>query len=149
MRQAGDTDDSVVFMFSDTQIKDETFIEDINSILNAGEVPNIFETDELVEIRETARSNALQQYGKEKTGDWGSLELYDYFISRIKQNLHVVLCFSPVGDAFRERLRKFPSLVSCCTIDVFQQWPADALGGVAQRFLERIEMDADIKVHHF
>jgi hypothetical protein len=24
---------------------------------------------------------------------------------------------SPVGNAFRERLRKFPSLVNCCTID--------------------------------
>ena len=33
------------------------------------------------------------------------------------QNLHVVLCFSPIGSAFRERLRQFPSLVNCCTID--------------------------------
>ena len=34
---------------------------------------------------------------------------------------------SPIGDAFRSRLRKFPSLVNCCTIDWFQSWPADAL----------------------
>ena len=27
---------------------------------------------------------------------------------------------SPIGDAFRNRLRKFPSLVNCCTIDWFQ-----------------------------
>lgn len=28
-----------------------------------------------------------------------------------------VIAMSPVGNAFRERLRKFPSLVNCCTID--------------------------------
>jgi dynein heavy chain len=32
-------------------------------------------------------------------------------------NLHLVICMSPVGSAFRERLRKFPSLVNCTTID--------------------------------
>jgi dynein heavy chain, axonemal len=28
-----------------------------------------------------------------------------------------VLAFSPIGDAFRDRLRAFPSLINCCTID--------------------------------
>lgn len=42
---------------------------------------------------------------------------------------------SPLGDAFRTRLRKFPSLVNCCTIDWFQEWPDEALQSVAARFL--------------
>jgi len=33
---------------------------------------------------------------------------------------------SPIGDAFRTRLRQFPSLVNCCTIDWFTAWPQDA-----------------------
>ena len=37
--------------------------------------------------------------------------------SQVRRNLHIVLSFSPVGDAFRERLRMFPSLVNCTTID--------------------------------
>ena len=36
---------------------------------------------------------------------------------QVRRNLHLVLSFSPVGDAFRERLRKFPSQVNCTTID--------------------------------
>ncbi len=32
--------------------------------------------------------------------------------------------FSPSGDAFRDGLRKFPSLVDCCTIDWFSAWPS-------------------------
>ncbi len=48
------------------------------------------------------------------------LAMYNFFIERVKQNLHVVLAMSPIGDAFRSRLRMFPSLINCCTIDWFQ-----------------------------
>jgi dynein heavy chain len=48
------------------------------------------------------------------------LAMYNYFIDRVKQNLHIVLAMSPIGDAFRNRLRMFPSLINCCTIDWFQ-----------------------------
>ena len=50
---------------------------------------------------------------------------------------------SPIGGTFRTRLRKFPSLVNCCTIDWFQAWPEDALEIVAQRFLEDVELSGD------
>lgn len=45
------------------------------------------------------------------------LELWGFFVAECKRYLHVVLCFSPIGDAFRERLRANPSIVNCCTID--------------------------------
>ena len=41
-------------------------------------------------------------------------------LDREKQNLHVVLAMSPIGAAFRNRLRQFPSLINCCTIDWFK-----------------------------
>lgn len=53
--------------------------------------------------------------------------------------MHIVLSFSPVGDPFRERLCKFPSLVNCTTIDWFTQWPEDALQSVASKFLSSIK----------
>ena len=37
--------------------------------------------------------------------------------------MHVVLAFSPIGEAFRRRLRMFPSIVNCSTIDWFLPWP--------------------------
>ena len=48
------------------------------------------------------------------------LAMYNFFIERVKANLHIVLAMSPIGDAFRNRLRMFPSLINCCTIDWFQ-----------------------------
>lgn len=64
---------------------------------------------------------------KEQTRDG----IYEFFISRVRFNLHVVLCMRPIGDAFRRRCRMFPSLVNCCTIDWFVKWPQEALYSVA------------------
>ena len=63
MRSAGKGNKSV-FLFSDTQIKYESFIEDVNNLLNNGEVPNLFEADERGEILEIAR-NVVKDQGKE------------------------------------------------------------------------------------
>ena len=46
--------------------------------------------------------------------------------------------FSPIGEIFRARLRQFPSLVNCCTIDWFSAWPEEALRSVASTFLGEI-----------
>jgi dynein heavy chain len=43
-----------------------------------------------------------------------------------------VLAFSPIGDSFRNRIRNFPSLVNCTTIDWFSEWPEEALLGVGR-----------------
>ena len=40
-------------------------------------------------------------------------------LSTVRENLHVVLCMSPIGAGFRNRCRMFPSLVNCCTVDWF------------------------------
>jgi dynein heavy chain len=90
-------------------------------------------------VRADARNS-----GKVPDGD--PTALFSYFVERCRENLHVILCMSPVGEAFRVRLRKFPSLVNCCTIDWFKDWPTDALEMVATKFLKDIEMDDEIRV---
>jgi dynein heavy chain len=65
------------------------------------------------------------------------------FIERVRNNLHIALCMSPVGDPFRRRLRMFPALVNCTTIDWFSEWPEDALLEVAVRYLAEIDFGAE------
>ncbi|XP_044288081.1 dynein axonemal heavy chain 7 [Varanus komodoensis] len=133
-----------VFLFTDTQIKRESFLEDINNLLNAGEVPNLFAVDEKQEICEKMRQIDRQR-DRTKQTDGSPIALFNMFIDRCRDQLHVVLAMSPIGDAFRNRLRKFPALVNCCTIDWFQSWPTDALQAVATRSLEDIEMSDETR----
>ena len=142
LKLAGCNNQSLTFLFSDTQIKNETFVEDINNILNNGEVPNLFLSDERALVAESVRPFAKIQFGK-IAGDMSIQELYAYFITRVKHNLHIVLAFSPIGDTFRDRLRKFPALINCCTIDWMTRWPADALVAVATKFLADIKFDTE------
>jgi dynein heavy chain, axonemal len=51
--RAGGEQQHSVLLFSDTQLQDEAFLEDINSILKSGEVPNLFPADEHTKVRPT------------------------------------------------------------------------------------------------
>ena len=54
------------------------------------------------------------------------LELWGFFVKQCRSFLHIVLCMSPIGGAFRERLRQNPSIINCCTID---WWGEGRVGG--------------------
>lgn len=68
---------------------------------------------------------------------------WNFFIGRVKRNLHMALCFSPVGESLRGRARKFPALVTCTVIDWFHPWPEEALLSVAVKNLAEVEMASD------
>ena len=52
MKSAGAHGKPTVFLITDTQIKEESFLEDIDNLLNTGEVPNLYAVDEKQEIME-------------------------------------------------------------------------------------------------
>lgn len=139
LKKAGMDGENVVFLFTDTQIVEESFLEDINNILNSGEVPNLWGTDDIEQINGVMRPLMQQQGIQQITKP----ALASFFTNRVRANLHVVLCFSPVGDVFRQRLRMFPALVNCCTIDWFAEWPREALASVCKYFMTDVELDSD------
>eukprot|EP01018_Ginkgo_biloba_P018808 Gb_18325 [translate_table: standard] len=131
----------VTFLFTDTQITNEGFVEDINNLLNSGEVPGLFTPDEKDRIAAGMREY-VNKLGLPETKD----VMYSSLINRVRDNLHVVLCMSPIGDAFRARCRQFPSLINCCTIDWFNEWPEEALLSVSNHFLSSVDIGTE-EVH--
>ncbi|XP_040838895.1 dynein heavy chain 8, axonemal isoform X1 [Ochotona curzoniae] len=129
---AGADGKGITFIFTDNEIKDEAFLEYLNNLLSSGEISNLFARDEMDEITQGLISVMKKELPRHPpTFD----NLYEYFISRSRKNLHVVLCFSPVGEKFRARSLKFPGLISGCTMDWFSRWPKEALIAVASYFL--------------
>ncbi|XP_039416979.1 dynein heavy chain 10, axonemal isoform X2 [Corvus cornix cornix] len=121
---------SMVFLFTDGQVAEESFLELINNMLTSGMVPALFADDE--------KDSILNQIGEEaaKAGMGPAKEsIWQYFISKCASNLHIVLGMSPVGEDLRTWCRNFPGLVNNTGIDWFLPWPAQALCAVAQSFL--------------
>jgi dynein heavy chain len=112
MLMAGVEGKSLVFLFTENAIIMESFVEDINNLLNSGEIPNLWPNDEMQKILEDMNP-VVQKLGLPATRS----VVYQTFVNRVRENLHVVICMSPVGSAFRVRCRQFPSLINCCTID--------------------------------
>ncbi|CEM09924.1 unnamed protein product [Vitrella brassicaformis CCMP3155] len=138
LMKAGGLMKEVVFMISDTQLAKETFLEDTSGLLNTGEVPNLFGAEDKMTILDMC-SKPAQAAGRN-----GPAEIMAFFVEQCRKNLHIVVCLSPIGEAFRRRLRMFPSLVNCCTIDWFMEWPEEALRSVANHFLAGENLSADV-----
>ncbi|KAH8073158.1 dynein light chain binding protein [Aureococcus anophagefferens] len=136
---AGVKDEPTAFVFSDAQVVMETFLEDINNILNAGDVPNLYGPEEMDSIMSACRIDC-----QKKQIPPTKINIFAQYIIRVRRNMHICLCMSPLGETFRERLRQFPSLVNCSTIDWFTEWPAEALESVGMSALvEKGQVPAD------
>jgi dynein heavy chain, axonemal len=142
LREAGGAGRDTVFLFTEGQMKMEEFLQDIECLLNLGEVPNIFQIDEKQEVLEMVR---LAAQGGNRNLDIPPLQVFQFFVNRCKLKLHLILCFSPIGSSFRTRLRLYPSLVNCCTIDWYDVWPENALEMVAERYIMDVNIPDDIK----
>ena len=121
-------DNGLLFILTENQIIDEKFMVLVNDLLSSGDVQDLFSPDDKEVI-----------YNKVKPACKGASTMQDvwnFFIARIKKNLHVCLCFSP-GENLRNKARKFPSIINSTVIDWFQPWPEEALTSVAREQLKK------------
>uniref|UniRef100_A0A8C2AG99 Dynein heavy chain 10, axonemal-like n=1 Tax=Cyprinus carpio TaxID=7962 RepID=A0A8C2AG99_CYPCA len=120
----------MIFLFTDAHVAEEGFLELINNMLTSGMVPALFPDDEKESVLNQLRDEAM------KNGSGPSKEsVWQYFVNKSANNLHIVLAMSPVGDTLRTRCRNFPGLVNNTSIDWFSPWPPQALHAVAKSFL--------------
>ncbi|XP_058038720.1 dynein axonemal heavy chain 11-like [Ahaetulla prasina] len=122
-----------VFLLTDAQVPDEHFLVLINDLLASGEIPDLF-TDEDTDSIIAGMKNEIHEFGLTDTRE----NCWNFFLDRIRLQLKIILCFSPVGSTLRVRARKFPAIVNCTAIDWFHEWPQEALESVSRRFIEEM-----------
>ena len=131
---------SCVLLLPDSQIKGSYMLDDTSSLLNSGSVPNLFSIEERLQVQERLRAVAKRE-GRQDLAEAGTQEEFEeFFVEQIREHLHIVLAMSPAGKALRDRIRNFPSLVNCCTIDWFMRWPDEALEAVCEVVLAEADL---------
>ena len=125
---------ATVFLMSDAQVAEEKFLVLINNLLASGEIPDLFTDDEVDNIVTMVR-NEVKAAGIPDSRE----NCWKFFIDRVRKQLKVVLCFSPVGSTLRVRGRKFPAIINCTSINWFHEWLEEALMSVSQKFLGQQE----------
>ena len=136
--KSGMKDEGVLFLFTEGQITNERFLVYINDLLSSAEISDLYagiNKDAIVNNIRSATKGAGILDNKENC--------WNYFISRVRKNLHMSICFSLVEESFRDRARKFPALVNCTIIVWFQPWPEDALLSIAKKFTDKLEFKTD------
>lgn len=113
-------------------MKKDYFIEDLNNLLNNGEVPNLMNHEDIGEILEII---------KIKEGE----DPIEMFKTYVKRHLHIIIDFSYISNNFKEKVKIYPSIVNCCTVDWFFPWPEDALTSIATYYLSNINIDKKTK----
>lgn len=78
---------SIMFLLTDAQVSDESFLVLINDLLASGEIPDLF-TDEETDNILTAVKNEVKQLGIADTRE----SCWKYFIEKVKKMLKVCFC---------------------------------------------------------
>jgi len=94
----------------------------INDILNSGWISDLFPKEDIDAMIGNLRGEA-KTAGIPDQAD----KMWAFFLDKMKRNMKIILCFSPVGENMRIKSRKFPGLINATSMDWFHSWPRDAL----------------------
>lgn len=121
-------------------------------MLSSGEVSNLYKTDEFEDVSSICGllmfnfidfffikiKNKIYHAATKAGVPITNEAMHNFFVERVRAHMHIVLCMSPIGEAFRNRLRQYPALVNCTTIDWFCDWPKEALLEVAYKYISDV-----------
>ncbi|KAG1714038.1 Dynein heavy chain 3, axonemal [Nymphon striatum] len=135
MMTTGMENKMVTFLLQDNQMN-QSFYEDLNTLLNTADITQLFTIEEKNEVVENMR----QTMGEEKTEeDISEIVLYDMFLQRVKQNLHIVLVMkffdrkNASSTLTRKKLSSYPSL----------DWPKTAFDAVTEDSFKEFQLTDD------
>lgn len=124
---------NIAFILTDSDVRDDSFLEYINQLLMTGDIAGLFPKEELDALLNDVRPMMKKEWaGVPDTAD----NLHAFVLNRVRRKLHVLLCFSPVGDKLSRWAQQFPGIINGCTIDWFLPWPQAALTAVSSHLLK-------------
>ena len=129
MKRAGCKMEKITFIFDESNVISVAFLERMNALLASGEIPGLFEGEELTSLLNTYKEAVG---GSGKSVNETDEEIYNNFTKNVQKNLHVVFTMNPANPDFSNRTASSPAIFNRCVIDWFGDWPESALYQVAK-----------------
>ena len=104
----------MIVLLEDHQLVDPSFLELINSLLSAGEIPGLYNPEELEPLLAPIREDCQQENFR------GTV--LQYFAKRIKINLHVVLLMDYTNPNFSLNCESNPAFYKECSVQWMEGW---------------------------
>ena len=94
---AGGEAKDVVMVVNESHMRKGFVLEDVNSIMNNGDIPNLFSQEDFLPLIDKLRKIAKKAGKGELLENARTSQYYDYFVENVGLHLHVVLVMSPLG----------------------------------------------------
>lgn len=137
LRRAGCRNEKICFILDESNVMDSSFLERMNTLLANGEVPGLFEGDELSALMTQCREGSQREGQVIKEPE----ELYRWFTHQVMKNLHVVFTMNPSTEGLKDRASTSPALFNRCVVNWFGDWSDEALYQVGKQFTSKLDID--------
>lgn len=131
----GSSGRKTILLIKESYLKNEEYINDLNSLLTLGEIQNMYTVEEQQEVIESTRIAAQQG---NRSADVSVASVLQFFINRCKQNLHLMICLSS-NTKLAKYLRIYPALINVCIMEYFEPWPSLMYEKIAQFYMKPLE----------
>jgi dynein heavy chain 2 len=119
LQTTGIDDQHAILLIEDYQLIQDSFLEPINGLLSGPEIGGIYTPEELDVVFQSLKDVHSQ------VGFIGSL--YEFFVSRIRKNLHVALIFDCATANFARRCQSNPALYTRCQLQWVDNWSKESM----------------------
>lgn len=137
LRRAGCRNEKICFILDESNVLDSSFLERMNTLLANGEVPGLFEGDELSALMTQCKEGSQREGQVIKEPE----ELYRWFTNQVMKNLHVVFTMNPSTEGLKDRASTSPALFNRCVVNWFGDWSDEALYQVGKQFTSKLDID--------
>ncbi|KAG6966238.1 hypothetical protein JG687_00004962 [Phytophthora cactorum] len=136
--KAGVEGQHYVLYLEDHHFTQDAILELTNSLLSSGEVPGLYTHEEIEPQIAPLKELMLESIGA--SGQEHIRTVYDFFVSRVRQYVHVVLGMDARNPQFVLRCESNPALYTRCAIVWMGEWNSSSMARLPELLLNGSEL---------
>ena len=128
--QTGINAEKTCLYIEDHQLLSDEFLTMLNSLLSSGEVPGLYTPEELEPL--------LAQLQDEMRNQYQCRTLFEFFVSRVRKNLSIVISLDNKHPNFTQNCAQNPSFFNRCIVVWNEGWSKESLKQVSMNMLDSV-----------